>query len=118
MNAVELDVGNLNQWLLANPAWWTSADKNGYLLSSPIAAACCLIRTSVLTRPTRIWFRKMSSFRLADGHTGRSPGGAGSNGFSPEDVDENKLADNWGAANVGNGMRIATWAILIRPSIA
>jgi len=32
----------------------------------------------------------------------------GSNGFSPEDVDENTIVDAWGAANVGNGMRIAT----------
>ena len=27
-------------------------------------------------------------------------------GFSPEDVDENNLLDRWGAANVGNGLRL------------
>ena len=32
----------------------------------------------------------------------------GGNGFSPEDTDENKSLDIWGAADVGNGMRIAT----------
>ena len=43
----------------------------------------------------------------------------GPTGFSPEDVDENTILDAWGAADVGNGMRIARpRAILTRPSIA
>ena len=32
MNAVELDVGNLNQWLLANPGLVDYSGQNGYLV--------------------------------------------------------------------------------------
>ena len=32
MNAVELDVGNLNQWLLANPGLVDFSGQNGYLV--------------------------------------------------------------------------------------
>jgi len=109
MNAVELDVGNLNQWLLANPGLVDFSGQNGYLLFFSD-------RRGMLPDPNVVPNTTNGEYGFEDVVNSASPTGTpdgvleaqGSNGFSPEDVDENKLADNWGAANVGNGMRIAT----------
>ena len=110
MNAVELDVGNLNQWLLANPGTGglqRTKRLSAVLLRSPRHGARSERHSCNVTT---------GEYGFEDVINSASPTGTpdgvlepkGANGFSPEDVDENKLADNWGAANVGNGMRIAT----------
>ncbi len=109
MNAVELDVGNLNQWLLANPGLVDFSGQNGYLLFFSD-------RRGMVADPNVVPAVTTGEYGFEDVINSASPTGTpdgileaqGANGFSPEDVDENKLPDNWGAANVGNGMRIAT----------
>ena len=112
MNAVELDVGNLNQWLLGNigaggPSVSFSS-QNGYLVYFSD-------RRGMLPDPNNGNITQ-GEFGFEDvinsGSVFGTPDGVlepiGSTGFSTEDVDENKLVDAWGAADVGNGMRIAT----------
>jgi type II secretory pathway pseudopilin PulG len=108
MNAVEIDVGNLNKWVQANPGLVDYSGQNGYLLFFSD-------RRGMLPDPNNGAITQ-GEFGFEDVVNSASPTGtpdaaleaAGSNGYSPEDVDENKLLDAWGAANVGNGMRIAT----------
>jgi type II secretory pathway pseudopilin PulG len=112
MNAVELDVGNLNQWLLGNIGAGGNAvnfsGQNGYLVFYSD-------RRGMLPDPNNGNITQ-GEYGFEDVVNSASPNGTpdgaleapGNNGFSPEDVDENKVLDNWGAANVGNGMRIAT----------
>ncbi len=111
MNAVELDVGNLNQWLVANPGLVDYSGQNGYLVFYSD-------RRGMLPDPnaTPVAGVTTGEYGFEDVINSASPTGTpdgvneplSPNGFSPEDVDENTLPDNWGAADVGNGMRIAT----------
>ncbi len=115
MNAVELDVGNLNRWLLgATPASGPSVSysgQNGYLVFFSD-------RRGMLPDPNGAPVANIANgeYGFEDVINSASPTGTpdaalepqGGNGFSPEDVDENKALDVWGAADVGNGMRIAT----------
>jgi hypothetical protein len=110
MNAVELDVGNLRQWLLANPGLVEFSSQNGYLVFFSD-------RRGMRPDPNNANLTS-GEYGFEDVINSASPTGTpdavlepiGSNGFSPENVDENNnpLPDVWGAVNVGNGMRIAT----------
>ena len=111
MNAVELDVGNLNQWLLGNfPASGplvSYSSQNGYLVFfSDRRGMMPDVNNGNITQ---------GEYGFEDVINSASPTGTpdnvleplGPTGFSPEDVDENNVLDAWGAANVGNGMRVA-----------
>src|ERR1700690_1774573 len=108
MNAVELDGGNLNRWLVANPALVNYSGQNGYLVFFSD-------RRGMLPEPNNGAITQ-GEYGFEDGINSASPAGTpdgvreplAPNGYSPEDVDENNLLDAWGAADVGNGMRIAT----------
>jgi hypothetical protein len=115
MNAVELDVGNLNRWLLGNPAGSSGAlvnysGQNGYLvfysdrrgmMTDPNATPVANITTG------EFGFEDVINSGSAAGTPDNNLEPNGPTGFSPEDVDENRILDVWGAANVGNGMRVA-----------
>jgi hypothetical protein len=109
MNAVELDVGNLNQWLLGNPGLVNFSGQNGYLVFYSD-------RRGMVADPDVVPNITTGEYGFEDVINSASPTGTpdgaleaqGPTGFSPEDVDENKLFDNWGAANVGNGLRVPT----------
>jgi len=111
MNAVELDVGNLNQWLIANPALVDFSGQNGYLVFFSD-------RRGMLADPNagnitigEYGFEDVINSNSATG----TPDGVlepiGTTGFSPEDVDENRTMDRWGAANVGSGLKALIPAI-------
>jgi hypothetical protein len=105
MNAVELDVGNLNQWVLGNigaggPAVNYSG-QNGYLVYFSD-------RRGMIADPNNGNITQ-GEYGFEDVINSASPTGTPDNVLEPsEDVDQNGLDDAWGAANVGNGMRIAT----------
>ena len=115
MNAVELDVGNLNRWLLgaigAGGPLVSYSSQNGYLVFFSD-------RRGMLPDPNATPVANITTgeYGFEDVINSASPAGTpdgvleplGPTGFSPEDVDENTVLDAWGAADVGNGMRIAT----------
>jgi hypothetical protein len=111
LNAVEIDVGNLNQWLLGNigssGASVTSAAQNGYVLYFSD-------RRGMLPNPTLGYKTGESGLEdvinanyagdgaggAPDGHLEPAP--AGHTG-SPEDVNQNGVLDMWGTNNLGLG---------------
>ena len=127
MNAVELDVGNLQKWLQGtvpggNGPLVSYSSQNGYLvyfsdrrgmLPDPNAGAGNMTTgeygfEDVIN--SRLWPPE-----LPMGQWSRL------DGFSPEDVDQNNVLDRWGAANVGYGLELPVagrLAILTNPSIA
>ena len=117
MNAVELDVGNLSQWLLGiNGVGGTAVDytgQNGYLvffsdrrgmLADPNAGAGNMTTGEY-------GFEDTVNSNSATGTPDGAQEPVGPTGFSPEDVDENKKLDAWGAVNVGSGLK-AVWPAL------
>jgi hypothetical protein len=108
MNAVELDVGNLNRWLVANPALVNYSGQNGYLVFYSD-------RRGMMPDPNNGTITQ-GEYGFEDVINSASPTGTpdgllepvGPTGFSPEDVDENNILDAWGAADVGNGLHVAT----------
>ncbi len=108
MNAVEIDVGNLKSWLNGTISGHgtsvNSSAQNGYVLYFSD-------RRGMLRNPNANFVRtgdagledvvnRSSGLGTPDGaletpQTGRT--------FSPEDVNENGLLDNWGAKNLGLG---------------
>ncbi len=108
MNSVELDVGNLNKWLIANPGLVDYNGQNGYLVFFSD-------RRGMLPDPFNGGVTQ-GEYGFEDTINSASPTGTpdglldptGSTGYSPEDVDENKQIDFWGAADVGNGMHVPT----------
>ena len=118
MNAVEIDVGNLRQWLLGNTgASGTLVDpskENGYLLYFSDRRG---MRPNPNATPTPNVVNGESGLEdvintpNANGmpdaaKEGVTVGYNNNNGFSPEDVDENGLLDNWGWANISDGFGI------------
>jgi hypothetical protein len=126
MNAVELDVGNLRQWLLGNKPYnglsGTKVDpsgENGYLvyfsdrrgmIADPNASVNSLLANQI-----------NGESGLEDDINSGNPAGtpdlvlepatAGYNdniGYSPEDVDENGVLDNWGWPNMAEGFGTPT----------
>jgi hypothetical protein len=115
MNAVEIDVGNLKEWLNGTIAGsgtqveYTS--QNGYLLYFSD-------RRGMLPDPNALPTPNVTTgeYGFEDTINSGSAFGTPDNNleppsyyaFSPEDVDMNNQKDNWGAANVGNGFHVAT----------
>jgi Tfp pilus assembly protein PilX len=114
MDAVELDVGNLQQWLLGNIGTSGTSvgylSQNGYLLYysdrrgmepdpniSPIATSGesgledVINSSSGTGTPDGVLDPLDSAYTPAQ---------------SPEDVDDNGLLDNWGGYNIGQGFRV------------
>jgi len=109
MNAVELDVGNLKEWLNGAIAGsgtqveYTS--QNGYLLyfSDRRGMAGDPHNTPANTTSGKYGFEDTINSGSATGTPDGALEAASYYAFSPEDVDQNTFADNWGAANVGLG---------------
>jgi hypothetical protein len=105
MNAVELDVGNLKTWLAgATGANVNYTNQNGYVLYFSD-------RRGMLRNPNA-GNAKTGDSGLEDSLNTASAGGTpdgkldpipASKQYSPEDVNQNGVLDNWGAANLGQG---------------
>jgi hypothetical protein len=112
MNAVELDLGNLQQWLKGNGAYTSGNGKNvnfvnqnGYLLffsdrrgmePDPNATPTANVTTG------ESGIEDVVNWSSATG----TPDGlleTKGNSGSAEDVDQNNLLDNWGEVNIGDG---------------
>ena len=111
-NVVELDVGNLKKWL-ANSATGQTVDnlsQNGYLLYFSDRRGMLKNPNSVPSIATGEYgFEDTINASVASGTPDGvlDPSDPGTT-QSPEDVDQNGLLDNWGAANVGAGFGAAT----------
>jgi hypothetical protein len=121
MNAVELDTGNLAKWLAGTGPYGAGKGKNvnagpqnGYLVYFSD-------RRGMIADPNVVPVATNGESGLEDVINSGVPNGmpdnnleaatAGYNagsGFSPEDVDQNKLEDNWGADNIGDGFLVDT----------
>jgi len=122
MNAVEIDVGNLAQWL-AGVGVYTGgsgklvnyANQNGYLLYFSD-------RRGMLPNPNQGNVTSGAS-GLEDvvnsGVAAGTPDGqleaTSYYTFSPEDVDQNGKLDNWGGANIGYGFQLNTFSVPPNP---
>jgi len=101
MEGVELDVGNLNQWLKGNiGASGTLVDpspQNGYLVYFSDRRG----QQNILPKTGKYGFEDI----INSGNANGMPDGAldASVAPSPEDVDQDGLLDNTGADNVGDG---------------
>ncbi len=109
MNAVEIDVGNLKSWLNGTIAGHgTSVDyfRAEWLriCISRIAGACCEIPNAGYVRTGDAGLEdvvnRSSGLGTPDGALETPPSGRT---WSPEDVNENGVLDNWGATNLGLG---------------
>jgi hypothetical protein len=108
MNAVEIDVGNLAQWLAAKGVYAggtgklvNESDQNGYLLYFSD-------RRGELPNPNQGNITSGESGLedvINSGVAGGAPDGKleakSYYTYSPEDVDQNGQLDNWGGANIG-----------------
>jgi len=113
MNAVELDVGNLNQWLLGNTGTNGThvnvAAQNGYVLYFSD-------RRGMMVNPNKGYksgdsgledvVNSSSAAGVPDGVLEPVPAG---HTLSPEDVNQNGLLDEWGTANLGLGQWSGTF---------
>ncbi len=110
MNAVEIDVGNLQNWLAGQTGTsGTSVDyvqQNGYVLYFSDRRGM-LYNSSYGVANTRTGdsgledvVNSSSSAGTPDGVLNPTPAGKQ---WSPEDVNENGVLDNWGEANLGLG---------------
>ena len=113
MNAVEIDVGNLQQWLLGNIGTSggsvNSSNQNGYILYFSDRRGMLPSPNAVSSHPAN---SKTGDSGLEDTINSASvngiPDGAketkmtGQN-FSPEDDNQNGALDNWGAYSLGLG---------------
>ena len=118
MNAVELDVGNLQQWLLGNTGTsGTLVDpskENGYLVYFSDRRGM-LPNPNAQPTPNVINGEAGLEDDINSGSANGMPNVAkeavtagynNNNGYSPEDVDENGKLDNWGWANISDGFGI------------
>ena len=117
MNAVEVDVGNLQRWLQgfgggSGPVV-ENTSQNGYLLyfsdrrgmaPDPNAVPVANVTTG------EYGFEDVINSASATSTPDNALEPASYYAFSPEDVDQNGKLDNWGAANVGNGFGLAAGA--------
>jgi len=118
MNAVELDVGNLQQWLVGTTgASGTLVDpskENGYLVYFSDRRGM-LPNPNASPTPNLINGEAGLEDDINSGSANGMPdvakeavtaGYNNNNGYSPEDVDENGKLDNWGWANISDGFGI------------
>jgi hypothetical protein len=122
MNAVEIDVGNLAQWLDGTGAYnggsgklVNYADQNGYLLYFSD-------RRGMLPNPNQGNITSGESGLEDVVNSGISAGTPDGQleaksyyTYSPEDVDQNGLLDNWGGANIGYGFQQNTFSVPPNP---
>jgi hypothetical protein len=111
MNAVEIDVGNLNRWLQGTIGTsGTSVDylaQNGYVLYFSDRRGMLYNPNAPYSNTTRSGDAGLEDV-INSTSTGGMPNGTldaipSGRAYSPEDVNENNLLDNWGAANMGLG---------------
>jgi Tfp pilus assembly protein PilX len=123
MNAVELDVGNLAQWLAGNTGYTAgfgpkvnAAPQNGYLVYFSDRRGEMPDPNATPTPNVTNGESGLEDVINSSSATG-TPDGAkepitagynGGNGFSPEDVDEDGVLDNWGGVNIGDGFGLNT----------
>jgi hypothetical protein len=119
MNAVELDVGNLQQWLLGNTGVSGTSvnyiNQNGYVLyfsdrrgMLPNPNGTQVDPANTLTGDSGLEdsINTVSQIGTPDGQLQTVPPGKTE---SPEDVNNNGVLDNWGAANLGLGLGFVPW---------
>jgi len=108
MNAVEIDVGNLKNWL-ANNATGKLVDPgpvNGYLLYfSDRRGMAPDPRSTPVANQINGEYGFEDVVNVATSATGTPNGVDGGAAETGEDVDGNGVLDTWGAANVGRGLR-------------
>ena len=114
MNAIDLDVSNLRDWL-ANSATGKTVDyttQNGYILYFSDRRGMLPNPNGTPTDPTNTTNTKTGDSGLEDSInsavTAGTPDGAldpipANKTYSPEDVNLNKKLDNWGGNNLGLG---------------
>ena len=122
MNAVEIDVGNLGQWLAGQGVYAGQSgklvnysDQNGYLLYFSD-------RRGMLPDPNQGNITAGES-GLEDVVNSAISGGAPDGqleaanyySYSAEDVDQNGKLDNWGGANIGYGFQVNTFSVPPNP---
>jgi Tfp pilus assembly protein PilX len=125
MNTVELDVGNLRQWLLGNAPYnglsGTKVDpsgENGYLVYFSDRRGLWADPNASVNSPANqingeSGLEDDINSAVASGAPNGTleaitPGYNDNIGYSPEDVDENGVLDNWGWHNMAEGFGIAT----------
>ncbi len=122
MNAVELDVGNLQKWIQGVSPYGTTGqnvnytNQNGYLLYFSDRRGEALDPNATPTPNVtsgKYGFEDVINSSSATGTPDNllelpTAGYNANSGFSPEDVDQNTLRDNWGAVNVGKGWGLDT----------
>jgi type II secretory pathway pseudopilin PulG len=108
MNAVEFDVGNFQRWLQGNPAGGSGplvsySSQNGYLVHFSD-------RRGMIANPDPgMGGVTNGEYGFEDVINSASATGTPDGVLEPsEDVDQNGLLEQWGAANVGNGQQVAT----------
>ena len=128
MNAVELDVGNLARWLnggiAGSGANVNYTQENGYVLYFSDHRG--MIRDPNSSNggqtPANIWSGESgledvvnSTQNLTSTNTDGSMETATYYTYSPEDVDQNGILDNWGEKNIGYGFGINTNTVPLNP---
>jgi type II secretory pathway pseudopilin PulG len=108
MNAVELDVGNFERWVQGNPAGGSGplvsySSQNGYLVFFSD-------RRGMIANPDPgMGGITNGEYGFEDVINSGSATGTPDGVLEPsEDVDQNGLLERWGAADVGNGLQVAT----------
>jgi hypothetical protein len=108
MNAVELDVGNLQQWLAGNIGTTgtqvSSAQTNGYILYFSDRRG--MLKNAGGVKTGEYGFEdtiNLANNGVPDGKFEPTPTGKT---FSPEDVDEDNVLETYGATNVGLGFGV------------
>jgi len=107
MNAVELDVGNFQKWLQGtvpggNGPLVSFSSQNGYLVYFSD-------RRGMIPNPNIVPVVTNGEYGFEDVINSASATGTPDGVMeASEDVDQNVLLDRWGAANVGNGLQVAT----------
>jgi Tfp pilus assembly protein PilX len=117
MNAVELDVGNLNQWLIGNTGGGTGlnvefSSQNGYLVFFSDRRGERLDPNHGNVTSGEYGFEDVINSNSATGTPDGVLEPTGPTGFSPENVDEVDetavpFPDTWGSVNVGSGLNAA-----------
>ncbi len=111
MNAVEIDVGNLNKWLKTSASGQLVdyQNQNGYILYFSDRRG--MVNDPNATPTPNVTTGESGLEDVVNTVTG-TPDGVLEGGVpgSPEDVDGNNLLDDWGAANIGDGFQLSTAA--------
>ena len=120
MNAVEIDVGNLQRWIQGvgggSGPLVENTSQNGYLLYFSDRRGM-IADPNVLPSVTtgEYGFEDVINRNSATGTPDSALEPLSYYPFSSEDVDQNAILDRWGAANVGNGFGLAAGATVNNP---